>query len=62
VPQIAIFGPFFATIGLTFVVWVWMDVKRIRFLTSNQVDPKDMAVPVRSPHSRRPTSRIRPTT
>ena len=44
-PQTAIFGPFFATIGLTFVVWVWMYVKRIRFLTSNQVDPKDMAVP-----------------
>ena len=44
-PQTAIFGPFFATIGLTFVVWVYMYVRRIRFLTSNQVDPKDMAVP-----------------
>ena len=44
-PQTAIFGPFFATILLTFVVWVYMYVKRIRFLTSNQVDPKDMAVP-----------------
>ena len=43
--QTAIFGPFFATILLTFVVWVYMYVKRIRFLTSNQVDPKDMAVP-----------------
>ena len=44
-PQTAIFGPFFATILLTFVVWVYMYVKRIRFLTSNQVDPKDMAKP-----------------
>ena len=43
--QTAIFGPFFATIGLTFVVWVYMYVRRISFLTSNQVDPKDMAVP-----------------
>jgi hypothetical protein len=45
VPQTAIFGPLFATMLLTFVVWVYMYVKRIRFLTSNQVDPKDMAVP-----------------
>jgi hypothetical protein len=45
VRQTAIFGPFFATIGLTFVVWVYMYVRRISFLTSNQVDPKDMAVP-----------------
>jgi hypothetical protein len=45
VRQTAIFGPFFATILLTFVVWVYMYVKRIRFLTSSQVDPKDMAVP-----------------
>jgi len=45
VSQTAIFGPFFATILLTFVVWVYMYVKRIRFLTSNQVDSKDMAVP-----------------
>ncbi len=43
--QTAIFGPFFATILLTFVVWVYMYVRRISFLTSNQVDPKDMAVP-----------------
>ncbi|HXJ35468.1 MAG TPA: MAPEG family protein [Candidatus Eisenbacteria bacterium] len=43
--QTAIFGPVFATILLTFVVWVYMYVKRIRFLTGNQVDPKDMAVP-----------------
>src|SRR4029079_1331851 len=40
-----IFGPFFATILLTFVVWVYMYVRRIRFLRSKAVDPKDMAVP-----------------
>ncbi len=44
-PQTAIFGPVFATILLTFVVWIYMYVKRIRFLTGNQVDSKDMAVP-----------------
>ena len=44
-PQTAIFGPFFATMLLTLLVWVYMYVRRIRFLTSNQVDPKDMAVP-----------------
>ena len=43
--QTAIFGPFFATMLLTFVVWVYMYVRRIRFLTSKAVDPKDMAVP-----------------
>ena len=43
--QTAIFGPFFATILLTFVVWVYMYVRRIRFLMSKAVDPKDMAVP-----------------
>jgi hypothetical protein len=45
VAQTAIFGPFFATIALTFVVWVYMYVRRIRFLTRNDVDPKHMAVP-----------------
>jgi|SRR5882672_2508082 len=44
-PQTAIFGPVFATIFLTFVVWVYMYVRRITFLQTNQVDPKDMAVP-----------------
>ena len=44
-PQTAIFGPMFATVFLTFVVWVYMYVRRIRFLTANAVDPKDMAVP-----------------
>jgi hypothetical protein len=41
----AIFGPFFATMLLTLVVWVYMYVRRIRFVTQNDVSPKDLAVP-----------------
>jgi hypothetical protein len=44
-PQNAIFGPVFATIGLTFVVWVYMYVKRIAFINGNQISPTDLAVP-----------------
>jgi hypothetical protein len=43
--QTAIFGPFFATLFLTFLVWVYMYVRRIRFITSNKISPKDLAVP-----------------
>ncbi len=41
----AIFGPFFATLLLTFVVWVYMYVRRIRFISGNQLSPVDLAVP-----------------
>ncbi len=44
-PQTAIFGPFFATMFLTLVVWVYMYIRRIGFITSNKISPKDMAVP-----------------
>jgi hypothetical protein len=44
-PQAAIFEPVFATVFLTFVVWVYMYVRRIHFLTTNNIDPSDMAVP-----------------
>jgi len=44
-PQTAIFGPVFATVFLTLVVWVYMYVRRISFLTRNKVDPRDIAVP-----------------
>jgi len=44
-PQTAIFGPFFATMFLTLLVWVYMYVRRIAFLTSHEISPKDMAVP-----------------
>jgi len=43
--QTAIFGPFFATILLTLLVWVYMYVRRIRFITQNSLSPKDLAVP-----------------
>ena len=44
-PQTAIFGPVFGTVFLTLLVWVYMYIRRIRFLTRNKVDPRDMAVP-----------------
>jgi hypothetical protein len=46
-PQTTIFGPFFATMLLTLLVWVYMYVRRIHFIRSLQLSPKDMAVPGR---------------
>jgi len=43
--QTAIFGPFFATMLLTLAVWVYMYIRRIAFISSNKVSPKDLAVP-----------------
>src|SRR2546428_6406464 len=43
--QTAIFGPFFSTMLLTLVVWVYMYIRRIRFITKNNLSPKDLAVP-----------------
>jgi hypothetical protein len=43
--QEAIFGPFFATVLLTFAVWIYMYVRRIRFITSLKISPKDLAIP-----------------
>jgi hypothetical protein len=43
--QAAIFGPFFATIILTLVVWVYMYIRRISFITGNKLSPQDLAVP-----------------
>ena len=40
--QQAIFGPFFATIFLTLVVWVYMYIRRIRFITSNNFSAKEL--------------------
>jgi hypothetical protein len=41
-PQTAIFGPFFATILVTFVVWVYMYVVRIRFIRSGALTPQQL--------------------
>ena len=43
--QARIFGPVFAMVLLTFVVWVYMYVRRIHFITKNELTPKDLAVP-----------------
>jgi hypothetical protein len=43
--QAAIFGPFFATVFLTFLVCVYMYVRRINFITASKISPKDLAVP-----------------
>jgi hypothetical protein len=44
-PQSAIFGPFFATIFLTFLVWVFMYIRRIAFIRGQQLTPEQMAIP-----------------
>ena len=43
--QTAIFGPVFATLFLTFLVWVYMYVRRISFITRQSLSPVDLAVP-----------------
>ena len=43
--QATIFGPFFAMMFLTFVVWVYMYIRRISFITVSKLSPKDVAVP-----------------
>ena len=44
-PQGAIFGPVFATVLLTFIVWVYTYIRRISFINRNRISPKDLAVP-----------------
>jgi hypothetical protein len=44
-PQTAKFGPFFAMMFLTLLVWVYMYIKRIGFIRSNKISPRDLAVP-----------------
>src|SRR5688572_32283852 len=43
--QTAIFGPFFSMIFLTLVVWVYMYVRRIRFIVRSGITSKDLATP-----------------
>src|SRR6202158_6055502 len=43
--QRAIFGPVLATVFLTLLVWAYMYIRRIGFITSNKISPKDLAVP-----------------
>lgn len=41
--QQATFGPFFATIFLTLLVWVYMYVRRISFIRSNKFSAKELS-------------------
>jgi hypothetical protein len=43
--QSAIFGPVFATVLLTFIVWVYMYIRRISFIQRSGVGPRELAVP-----------------
>jgi hypothetical protein len=40
--QNAIFSPFFAMILLTLIVWIYMYVQRIRFITSRKLTPEEL--------------------
>jgi len=43
--QAAIFSPFFAMLFLTFVVWVYMYVRRISLIAKSEIDSQKLAVP-----------------
>ncbi|NJM77318.1 MAG: hypothetical protein HC852_17950 [Acaryochloridaceae cyanobacterium RU_4_10] len=40
--QDAIFSPFFAMVFLTLLVWIYMYIRRISFITSRKLAPKDL--------------------
>ena len=43
--QDAIFSPFFATMFLTLLVWVYMYIRRISFIIGRKISQQDLAVP-----------------
>jgi hypothetical protein len=43
--QQSIFGPFFATMFLTLIVWAYMYVRRIHFINNAKISPNDLAAP-----------------
>ena len=43
--QESIFSPFFATMFLTFLVWVYMYIRRINFIKTQKLDPQDLVAP-----------------
>ena len=43
--QETIFSPFFATVFLTLIVWVYMYIRRISFITNRKIRPEELAVP-----------------
>lgn len=40
--QDAIFSPFFAMVFITLIVWLYMYIRRISFITSRKLDPKEL--------------------
>jgi hypothetical protein len=60
--QTAIFGPFFATMLLTLLVWVYMYIRRISFITKNNSVRKTSSYPVRWRDCRLPQCLIPRTT
>ena len=46
-PQTAIFGPWFAMVFLTFLVWVYMYIRPIRFIMGRRIRSQDLAAPGR---------------
>jgi hypothetical protein len=43
--QTAIFGPFFATMLLTFAVWVYLYIRRIHWMQTENITPGDLLAP-----------------
>ncbi|MBW4534691.1 MAG: MAPEG family protein [Pleurocapsa minor HA4230-MV1] len=43
--QNAIFSPFLAMMFLTFLVWVYLYIRRISFITSKKISSQDLSVP-----------------
>lgn len=43
--QDAIFSPFFAMVFLTFLVWVYLYIRRISFITRKKIRSSDLAIP-----------------
>jgi hypothetical protein len=43
--QEAIFGPFFATLFLTLVVWLYMYIRRITFIVGSAISSQELAAP-----------------
>ncbi len=40
-----IFAPFFGMVLLTFVVWLFMYVRRLRFIVANRIDTRRLTTP-----------------
>lgn len=62
--QTAIFGPFFATMLLTLLVWVYMYVRRISFITRSKLTPAALAIPgelarLSPPHVSNPSENLK---